>query len=64
MKRGEAFRGGVHFFAGALSAMMCGYNAMRFAEGRERRHAINAAVYFGATIYEAWHTYEHWSDAD
>lgn len=60
MTSGEIFRGGVHLLAFGLASMMLGYNAMKLAEQRDRKHAINAVVYAALMAFEAHHTHEHW----
>ena len=42
-------------------AAMCLHNAMQFCIKKDWRNAVNALVYAGAVVFEAHHTYEHWS---
>lgn len=64
MNSGELFRGGVHLVAFGLASMMLGYNLMKLAEQRDRKHAMNTLVYAALMAFEAHHTHEHWRRGD
>ena len=56
----EDFRGGVHFTAGALFAIMAAYNLMRLVSTESRRHAINVGINSPLVCFEAYQTWRHW----
>ena len=60
----EQFKGSVHAVMGGLAAAFALYNLMTYQQTKERRNAVNAAVYFSLWALENIQTHCHWSQRD
>ena len=56
----DDFKGGVHATLGTLLAVCAAYNLMRWCATKQRRNAVNAAIYGPLAVYEAYQTHYHW----
>jgi hypothetical protein len=61
---GETFKGGIHGVMGGLAAAFALYNLMTYSQTRQRRNAINAAIYFSLWALENVQAHHHWSQRD
>lgn len=59
----EDFKGATHAAAASLFAVMAAYNLMKFCATRERRNAVNVALYLPLTVWEWRQARYHWRSA-
>ena len=57
----DTFKGWWHQAMALSFGVMAAYNAMRFCSTRQKRNAINVAIYVPLAIYEMRQAQHHWS---